>query len=148
MGIDDAGSAEDGLRIAQQLIITTGEFHSTNIVQSTEIARETAAFPEPSGKPYRAVIYIMLTGGCDSFNLLTPYTCDNGLYESYLDVRQQVAIAKDRLLSISAEDQVCTEFGLHPELEEIQSLYNDKDLMFFANTAFYLVQWINQTGTL
>lgn len=76
----------------------------------------------------------MLTGGCDSFNLLTPYTCDNGLYESYLDVRQQVAIAKDNLLSISAEDQVCTEFGLHPELEEIQSLYNDKDLMFFANT--------------
>lgn len=45
-----------------------------------------------------------------------------------------MAIAKDNLLSISAEDQVCTEFGLHPELEEIQSLYNDKDLMFFANT--------------
>ena len=49
-------------------------------------------------------------------------------------MRQQVAIAKDRLLPISAVDQVCTEFGLHPELTEVQSLYGDEDLLFFANT--------------
>ncbi len=81
---DNAGSAEDGLRMAQQLIITTGEFHSTNVVQSTEQPRGTFSFPEPTGKPYRAVVYLMLNGGCDSFNMLTPYTCSNGLYESYL----------------------------------------------------------------
>lgn len=81
---DDAGSAEDGLRIAQQLIISTGEFHSTNVVQSSNQARESITFPEPTGKPYRAIVYILLNGGCDSFNMLTPYTCSNGLYESYL----------------------------------------------------------------
>jgi hypothetical protein len=81
---DDAGSAEDGLIMAQQLILTTGEFHTTNIVKSKAGAREDVAFPEPTGKPYRVVIYLMLSGGCDSFNMLTPYTCNNDLYDSYL----------------------------------------------------------------
>ena len=49
-------------------------------------------------------------------------------------MRQQVAIPKNRLLPISTSDQVCTVFGLHPELSAIQSLYDDGDLLFFANT--------------
>ena len=81
---DNAGSADDGLRMAQQLILTTAEFHTTNIVKSTEEERENTQFPEPSNKPYRAILYVMFSGGCDSFNMLTPYTCSNGLYESYL----------------------------------------------------------------
>ncbi len=81
---DSAGSAQDGLRVAQQLILTSAEFHTTNIVKSTINPREEIQFPKSSGKPYRAVIYLMLSGGCDSFNLLTPHTCNNGLYESYL----------------------------------------------------------------
>ena len=81
---NDAGSAADGLRMAQQLILTSAEFHTTNIVKNTGVAREDVAFPKPTGKPYRAVIYVMLEGGCDSFNMLAPYTCSNGLYESYL----------------------------------------------------------------
>ena len=52
------------------------------------------------------------------------------------DVRQQVALQKDHLLPIRAEDQVCSEFGLHPKLRAIQNLYNDGDLLFFANTGF------------
>ena len=81
---NNAGSAEDGLRVAQQLILTTAEFHTTDIVKNTEVMRDETTFPQPTGKPYRAVIYVMLSGGCDSFNMLAPYTCDNGLYESYL----------------------------------------------------------------
>ena len=81
---DDAGSATDGLLIAQQLIITTAEFHTTNVVKSTNQQREEATFPAPTGRPYKAVIYLMLLGGCDSFNMLTPYQCSNGLYDTYL----------------------------------------------------------------
>ena len=51
-----------------------------------------------------------------------------------IDVRQQVAIPRNRLLPISASDQVCSTFGLHPELSTIQNLYNEGDLLFFANT--------------
>ena len=81
---DNAGSAEDGLRIAQQLILTTAEFHTTNRAKSTDRQRDAVVFPQPTGMPYRAVIYLFFDGGCDSFNMLTPYTCSNDLYESYL----------------------------------------------------------------
>ena len=49
-------------------------------------------------------------------------------------MRQQVAIPKNQLLPISATDQVCSEFGLHAELPAIKTLYDDQDLLFFANT--------------
>ncbi len=49
-------------------------------------------------------------------------------------MRQQVALQKDQLLPISAEGQVCSKFGLHPELGAIRTLYNNGDLLFFANT--------------
>ena len=81
---DNSGSAEDGLRVAQQLILTTAEFHTTNLVKSSDKARKNVSYPKSTGKPYKAVITLYLDGGCDSFNLLVPYTCSNGLYESYL----------------------------------------------------------------
>lgn len=129
-----AGSADDGLRLAQELIITTAEFHTTNIAKATSEPRNNVNFPQPSGKPYKAVIYLMFSGGCDSFNMLTPHTCSNGLYESYLSVRQQVAISKNQLLRIPATGQVCSQFGLHPQLPIVKSLYDEGDMLFFANT--------------
>ena len=50
------------------------------------------------------------------------------------DIRQQVALAKNKLLPISATGQVCSEFGIHNKLPAIRDLYNDEDLLFFANT--------------
>lgn len=51
-------------------------------------------------------------------------------------MRQQVAIAKNRLLPINADGQTqpCTRFGLHPELPIVKQLYEDGDMAFFANT--------------
>jgi|AntRauTorckE5430_2_1112549.scaffolds.fasta_scaffold01070_3 hypothetical protein len=77
-------SADDGLKIAQQLVLTTAEFHTTNVVKSMDTTRPTVSFPPSSHKPYRAVVYMMFSGGCDSFNMLTPYQCTKGdkdLYE-------------------------------------------------------------------
>ena len=55
-------------------------------------------------------------------------------YPTIVDVRQQVALAKNRLLPISASGQVCSEFGVHPKLPAVKALYDDNDLLFFANT--------------
>ena len=41
---------------------------------------------------------------------------------------------KNNLLPISASGQVCSKFGLHPQLPAIKALYDDEDLLFFANT--------------
>ena len=43
-------------------------------------------------------------------------------------------MAKNRLLPIQATDQVCDEFGIHPELPIVKKLYDNGDLLFFANT--------------
>ncbi len=75
---DKAGSANDGLKVAQQIILSCAEFHTTNMVQSTGTEREKMTFPEPSGKPYKAIVYLMFKGGCDSFNMLVPYSCSSG----------------------------------------------------------------------
>ncbi len=101
---DNAGSAEDGLRVAQQLILTTAEYHSTDIIKNTDQLRDKVAYPQPTGKPYRAVIYLYLEGGCDSFNLLVPYTCSNSLYESYLgecEGGKYISVIQDDHFSIS-----------------------------------------------
>ena len=90
VAFNNAGSAEDDLRVAQQLILTTAEFHTTDIVKNSDIIRDSATFPQSTGKPYRAVIYMMLNGGCDRFNMLAPYTCNNNLYESYLGKLQKI----------------------------------------------------------
>lgn len=78
----------------------------------------------------------MLNGGCDSFNMLAPHTCSpaNDVYDSYLKVRDVVAISRNELLPIDAENQNCTMYGIHPDLPAVQKLYNDGDLLFFANT--------------
>ncbi len=82
---DGAGSADDGLVLAQQLVVSAAEFHTTNTVKSTDKSRDDQpTFPQSKRKPYKAVVYLMLGGGCDSFNMLVPYTCSNGLHQSYL----------------------------------------------------------------
>jgi len=136
IAFDNAGSANDGLRLAQQLIVTTSEFHSANTVKTTGTSRTNFAFPQPSGKPYRAVVLIMFAGGCDSFNMLTPYSCTKGkdLYSEYLAVRRQVGLTKLNLLEVEVENQVCESYGIHSSLKSVRQLYLDGDLSFFANT--------------
>ena len=50
-------------------------------------------------------------------------------------MRQHVALSKNQLLPISVPDQQnCLEFGVHQNLPIVKSLYDDGDLLFFANT--------------
>ncbi len=56
-----------------------------------------------------------------------------------------VALAKDVLLPIEAKNQVCSEFGLYPRLPGIKELYDQEDLLFFANTGM-LSQPVNKNN--
>ena len=73
---DNAGSANDGLKVAQQLLFTTAEFHTTNPIKQESQSREEVIFPEPTGKPYKAIVYVMFSGGTDSYNMLISRTCE------------------------------------------------------------------------
>ena len=114
------------LRMAQQLIVTSPEFHATNSIRKSNDKRVLATKPQPKGTPYKAVIFLMLDGGADSFNMLIP-TCTR-LYNEYVEVRKQVAIQpKHVLLQIDAKSsqENCESFGLHPKLAAAHTLYNE-----------------------
>jgi uncharacterized protein (DUF1501 family) len=125
---------------AQQLIVASPEFHATGLVRkSGERRPEPSALPA-SSEPYKAVIYLLLSGGVDSFNMLIPHTCtttSNGktLLEQYYSERTSVAVTEEeRSRIIDASGQACEQFAIHEDLEIIERLYKAGDLSFFANT--------------
>jgi len=131
--------SENALRLALQLILTSPEFHTTNLVAKTGALRTQPDPPQASGAPYKAIVYVMFGGGCDSFNMLVPHTCTGSkdVYtDEYLEIRQEIALQKEDLnvLNGPLRNQVCETFGVHPQLGSVQQLFNRGDLLFFANT--------------
>lgn len=135
---DPSGGADAALRLAQQLIVTTPEFQTTNTVKFSGQVRSLPEPPQPSGTPYKAIIYVMFAGGADSYNMLVPHTCTGGkdLYAEYAQVREEIALKKEtlRVLQGTTDNQICEKFGVHPQLEAVQGMYDDGDLLFFTNT--------------
>jgi len=134
----------------QQLIVTTPEFHANGLSAKTGASRQGIPKPDPSGKPYKALVYVMLAGGCDSYNMLVPESCSGTnaagktVREQYDEERGALAFdeaAGERDLTITATNQPCETFALHDELRILKQLYDDGDLAFFANTGV-----INQNG--
>uniref|UniRef100_A0A7S1BVX8 Uncharacterized protein n=1 Tax=Corethron hystrix TaxID=216773 RepID=A0A7S1BVX8_9STRA len=131
----DTDDSNAGLRLAQKLIVSTPEFQSQNQMKFSGANRPDFEQPTPSEKEYKAIVYIFLDGGADSFNMLAPYTCSNGLYESYQLERGSISLSKEELLEINSNnpDQPCSVFGLHPRFNQLQNLYNKGEVLFAAN---------------
>merc|ERR1719453_2398770 len=86
---------------------------------------------------YKALVYVFLQGGWDSYNVLVPYDgCHasvGDLYESYAEVRGAVTLEKEMLVPINASGQVCQRFGVHTSLPTVISEYENGHAAFIAN---------------
>jgi uncharacterized protein (DUF1501 family) len=92
-------------------------------------SRLDAAVTPEAATDYRALVCIFLFGGNDANNMVIPY--DD--YASYAKVRgTALNIPKASLLQIGAPSQKAA-FGLHPNLVELQSIYNAGHLAVLAN---------------
>jgi uncharacterized protein (DUF1501 family) len=80
---------------------------------------------------YKALVCIFLDGGADSFNMLVPM--GNEAYQQYADTRSNLAIEKSQLRPISPLNVNGLEYGLHPALDGLQSLFNQGKLCFINN---------------
>uniref|UniRef100_A0A7S1G156 DUF1501 domain-containing protein n=1 Tax=Corethron hystrix TaxID=216773 RepID=A0A7S1G156_9STRA len=133
--INRANSFEEGLRMAQKLIITTPEYHSTSILEMSGLTRaETVAPPEPKAA-YKSLVYIMLNGGNDSFNMLVPYSgCGpTTSHAEYSRIRGGVALPLGQLKVVDAvNEQPCEKYGVHHALFYLHQLYEEKDALFAA----------------
>lgn len=133
---------------AQQLIATTPEFNTNSPTKHGTESHGTSAPPIATGKKYKAVVYLLLHGGCDSFNMLVPHEC-TGTNAANINVRDQYdnergAMAfseEERSLIINATGQPCETFALHDELTLFKELYDNGTLSMLANTGV-----INQNG--
>jgi hypothetical protein len=137
-GISNTATAMD---YARQIIATSPEYHATGTVRHLMSTRPPIAQQsEESIEEYKVVLYIMLDGGMDSFNLLAPHTCSmqnsqgQTLREQYEAERSSIAMSEaERTRIVSANGQPCSEFAIHENLPVVERLYNDGDLAFFSN---------------
>lgn len=80
----------------------------------------------------KALVFIMLDGGNDSFNMLVPVSDSH--YQEYQQTRSNLALSQDELLPLKhTPDNNGRRFGLHPSMSEVQQLFDDKKLAFIAN---------------
>jgi len=108
---EEAGDNAAGLRIAQQLVLSSPEFHTTSL---SRFSKAPLNVPEPSGpsdRPYKAVVVMLMEGGVDSYNLIVPHSnCDTDMYGHYVDVRGSLSIPYAKLsdsIIPAKTNQVC-----------------------------------------
>jgi len=81
---------------------------------------------------YRALVCVFLFGGNDSFNMLVPRS--GAEYNAYAASRQNLAIDQAALLPISPLTPDGADYGLHPSMAGLQSLFESGNAAFVANT--------------
>jgi uncharacterized protein (DUF1501 family) len=92
-----------------------------------------------SSPGYKALVCIFMFGGNDSNNTLVPFnTTANGKngYTAYSNIRGPLALPANTLLPLGA--QANGNYGLHPSLPDIQTLFNNGNLAFVANVGTLL----------
>lgn len=145
---------EKAVRLAQQLVVSTPEFHATNKVRSSGNQRVIDSSTSPKTGDYKVVVYLMLSGGMDSYNLLVPKggCASTDLYEKYKQVRGNSALEQSDLETIVTSGQHCSEFGVNNRFSLLKELYAEGDAMFFANIGTLdkpvtKADWLQQTRT-
>ncbi|RLV61150.1 DUF1501 domain-containing protein [Parashewanella curva] len=83
-------------------------------------------------KNQKALVFIMLDGGNDSYNMLVPYSQHH--YAEYNKTRSNLALKHPKLLALDGfKDKDNRTFALHPSMPEVQDLFAKKKLSFISN---------------
>jgi uncharacterized protein (DUF1501 family) len=90
-----------------------------------------ASQPTKAEDNYKALVCILLSGGCDSFNLLVPR---GDQYIDYAATRGNVALPLADLLPLSVKNSEGKLFGLHPKFKSVQSLFEKEKAAFISST--------------
>jgi cullin-associated NEDD8-dissociated protein 1 len=147
-----AGGGMRGLQAVQQLIFTAPEFHSSGLQQAHPDKRGPRVVPRrrsDATRPYKAIVYIFLNGGADSFSMLVPHSeCRGGrdVYGEYVTARQNIAINRTVLLPIRPVPgtQVCDVMALHPSLAKVRDMYNAGDAAVLAGVGNMIIPLTKQ----
>lgn len=84
-----------------------------------------------AGGDYKALVCLFLYGGNDANNVIVPH--DASGYASYAGARGGLAIPHESLLPLTLANGDGRDFGFHPNLAELQALFNNGKLALVAN---------------
>lgn len=125
--VDAEATLDTKIRLAQQIIATSPEFHTTNLANRNGNTREPTPEQERSADPYKAVVVLHLAGGLDSFNVLMPHgSCPS--YKYYRNGREVLAIKDEDMLTIQNDNVdvfACDKLGIHPSIPILKDIYDD-----------------------
>jgi hypothetical protein len=117
----------------------TPEFNITNFAKSIFTADKKKTRELNSSRGYKALVFVFLAGGMDSYNLLVPHSLCSGenLYDQYASIRQSAALPKSQLLEINVPSwgprQPCSKFGVINKMPFLKSLYDSQEASFLTN---------------
>lgn len=80
---------------------------------------------------YRALVCLLNSGGMDSFNMLVPRSTVH--YNQYAATRSNMALPLNSLRPINPLISDGKQYGLHPSLVHMQSLFESNKVAFVAN---------------
>jgi uncharacterized protein (DUF1501 family) len=100
---------------------------------------------------YKALVCIFMFGGNDSYNMVIPRS--DSEYGVYLNSRQNMAIAQDMLLPISPRTPDGAQYGLHPAMGGLKTLFDEGRVAFINNVGPLVVpttkdDFLNETAVL
>jgi len=76
-------------------------------------------------------VYLFLSGGADTFNLLVPQNCP--LYDEYVESRTDLALTPAEMNTVTTEGQNCSQFGIHSSIPLLKTLYDSGEASFVTN---------------
>jgi uncharacterized protein (DUF1501 family) len=103
---------------------------TTGILNTIFDLRRLSAAPLDTSD-YKALICLFLFGGNDANNVIVPHDA-NG-YGSYAAARGVLAIPQASLLPLTLQNGDGRDFGFHPNMPEMQTLFNQGKLGVVAN---------------
>jgi uncharacterized protein (DUF1501 family) len=90
---------------------------------------------------YKALVCIFLFGGNDANNMIVPI---DSRYAAYQQARANIALPQGQLLPLQTGNQA--NYGLHPNMPELQALFNNqKNLAVLANVGTLVQPTTQQT---
>ncbi len=95
-----------------------------------------------SANDYKALVCIFLYGGNDANNMIVPL--DTAGYANYAQTRSYLALPQAQLLPLNVASGGAPQYGLHPALPGLASLWASGDLAIVANVGT-LVQPLTKT---
>ena len=103
---------------------------TTGILNTIFDLRRLSAAPLDTSD-YKALICLFLFGGNDANNVIVPH--DASGYASYAAARGILAIPQASLLPLTLQNGDGRDFGFHPNLAELQALFNQGKLGLVSN---------------